>query len=66
MISFKYQLIKGDDYIMDEKVLNNKKNGMVMLFLFIFLYLISIVCIISGGFLIEYSGNPVLLIIGIL
>ncbi|MBD5462271.1 MAG: SPFH domain-containing protein [Lachnospiraceae bacterium] len=51
---------------MDEKVLNNKKNGMVMLFLFIFLYLISIVCIISGGFLIEYSGNPVLLIIGVL
>lgn len=51
---------------MDEKVLNNKKNGMVMLFLFIFLYLISIVCIVSGGFLIEYSGNPVLLIIGVL
>ena len=47
---------------MDEKILNNKKNGMVMLFLFIFLYLISIVCIISGGFL----GNPALLIIGLL
>ena len=51
---------------MDEKILNNKKNGMVMLFLFIFLYLISIICIISGGFLIEYSGNPVLFIIGVL
>lgn len=51
---------------MDEKILNNKKNGMIMLLLFLFLYAISIACIISGGFLVEYSGNPVLLIIGIL
>lgn len=50
---------------MKEKVLNNKKNGMPMLFLFLFLYAIAIACIISGGFLIERYDNPALLIIGI-
>lgn len=50
---------------MKEKTLNNKKNGMPMLLLFLFLYVLSIAAIIAGGFLVEYSGNPVLLIIGI-
>lgn len=51
---------------MDEKILNNKKNGMLMLFLFIFLYLVDIACIVLGGFMVEYTGNPLLLIIGII
>lgn len=51
---------------MKEKILNNKKNGMSMLLLFLFLYLLSIGAIVAGGFLVEYYGNPVLLIIGIL
>lgn len=51
---------------MKEKVLNNKKNGMSMLFLFLFLYVIAVACIILGGFLIERYENPALLIVGIL
>lgn len=51
---------------MKEKILNNKKNGMSMLILFLFLYLLSIGAIVGGAFLVEYYGNPVLLIVGIL
>lgn len=51
---------------MKEKVLNNKKNGMLMLFLFLFLYVISIACIILGAFLLDYDGNSVLFIIGMI
>ena len=51
---------------MEEKILDNKKNGMAMLFLFTLLYVIGIAFIIAGGFLINAFQNPILLIIGIL
>lgn len=51
---------------MTEKTLKNKKNGMAMMLLFLFLYAASVACIISGAYLIEHTGNPVLLIIGFL
>lgn len=51
---------------MEEKILNNKKNGMAMLFLFTLLYVIGIASIVLGGFLIDSHRNPILLIIGII
>lgn len=50
---------------MSEKVLRNKKNGMVVLLLTSLLYIAAIAGCIGGGFLVERTGNPVLLIISI-
>lgn len=47
---------------MKEKVLTNKKNGMLMLLLFILLYLAAIVGVVTGGRLIAGGGLPILLI----
>lgn len=51
---------------MNEKILKNKKNGMIMMLLFLFLYIASVACIIFGAFLNERTRNPVLLIAGTL
>lgn len=50
---------------MEEKILCNKKNGLQMMFLFIGLYLAAIAVLVAGVFLVENTGNPVLLIISI-
>lgn len=50
---------------MSEKVLVNKKNGMVVLLLSLLLYAAAIAGCIVGGIWIDRSGNPVLLIISI-
>lgn len=53
---------------MEEKVLNNSKNGMAMLLLFIVLYLVAIVVCVVGGVLTDEGsiGGPVLLVISIM
>ena len=51
---------------MKEKVLNNKKNGMLMLLLFLALYAAAIAGVICGGILISRDRTPVLMIIGII
>lgn len=50
---------------MSEKVLCTKKNGMAMLLLTVVLYLAAIAAVIWGALIVEGTGNPVLLIIGI-
>ena len=50
---------------MEEKVLNNRKNGMIMMIWFIVLYLAAIAACAAGGMIVSDGGNPVLLIISI-
>lgn len=50
---------------MEEKILCSKKNGMLMLILTLGLYLAAIGVLIAGIFMVENTGNPVLVIIGI-
>lgn len=50
---------------MEEKVLNNRKNGMLMMIWFIVLYLAAIAACAAGGMIVSDGGNPVLLIISI-
>lgn len=50
---------------MEEKILCTKKNGMAILLLTIALYLVAIAAVVGGAFIVEATGNPVLLIIGI-
>lgn len=52
--------------MMEEKILNNKKNGMAMLFLFVILYVLAIASIVLGGFMINAHQSPIPLIIGII
>ena len=51
--------------MMEEKILNNKKNGMAMLFLFVILYVLAIASIVLGGFMVNAHQSPIPLIIGI-
>ena len=51
---------------MKEKVLNNKKNGMLMLFLFIALYAVAVVLCVFGAIIVDHEGNPLLLVVGII
>ena len=51
---------------MEEKILSGKKNGMMVLILSILICIAGIIACIAGGFVIEETGNPVLLIVGIL
>ena len=51
---------------MEEKVLSGKKNGMLVLVLSILLFVLAVIACIAGGFLVERTGNPVLLIGAIL
>lgn len=50
---------------MKEKVLNNKKNGMLFLLLFLVLYGAAIGGVIMGAMIVRKGGIPVLLIISI-
>ena len=50
---------------MEEKILCSKKNGMMMLILTTALYLAAITVTVAGGFMVNKTGNPILLIIGI-
>lgn len=50
---------------MKEKVLNNRKNGMLVLMLSILIYIAAIFGIIFGAFMLEDNGNPVMFIISI-
>ena len=54
-----------EDWDMKEKVLQNKKNGMTMMFLFIVLYVLAIAACVVGGMMVADGGLPVLLIISI-
>ena len=51
---------------MTEKLLSTKKNGMLVLLLTILWVIASIALIIVGGIITDDSGNPILLILGIL
>jgi len=50
---------------MKEKLIGQKKNGMVMLILTILEYLLGIAVTICGGFVLDDTNNPILLIVGI-
>lgn len=51
---------------MKEKILNNKKNGMLVMFLAILLYGLAVVATVFGGIAIDNGDSPVLLIIGLI
>lgn len=51
---------------MEEKILSKNKNGMLVLVVSILGYLAAIFGTIGGGYLINETGNPVLLIISII
>jgi regulator of protease activity HflC (stomatin/prohibitin superfamily) len=51
--------------VMNEKVLSNRKNGMLILILTIVLYLAAVGVTIGGAFWMETSDSPVLIIVGI-
>ena len=48
---------------MQEKVLANKRGGMLVLVLTIFLYILAIVGLVFGGMALDVGGSPVLFII---
>lgn len=51
---------------MQEKFLNNKKNGMKVLLLTVALYVIALICVVLGGIAMEESGEtPFYFVIGI-
>ena len=50
---------------MTEKVLQNKKNGMVMMLLFIVLYAAAVAVTVFGGIFLDEGGSPAVMIIGI-
>ena len=51
---------------MKEKVLTNKKHGMLVLLLTTLLYLAAVAGCIFGGMMVSDSGNPALLIVSII
>lgn len=51
---------------MEEKILLTKENGMMMLVISVFVYLAAIAGCVGGGFLLDETGNPVLLVISII
>ena len=51
---------------MQEKVLSNKKNGMLVLLLLIIAYIAAIAGVIFGGIMMDEGGNPVLFIVSML
>lgn len=51
---------------MKEKVLTNRKNGMVMLLLLLILYVGAIVFCVRGGIRVSKGGSPLVLIISII
>lgn len=51
---------------MKEKVLTNRKNGMVMLLLLLILYVGAIVLCVRGGIRVSKGGSPLVLIISII
>ena len=51
---------------MQEKVLSNKKNGMLVLLLLIIAYIAAIAGVIFGGMMMDEGGNPVLFIVSML
>ena len=50
---------------MKEIVLNNRKNGMMVLILILILYILATIGTIFGGMELDRGGSPLLLIIGI-
>ena len=53
-------------FIMKEKLIGQKKNGMAVLILTILEYLLDIAALICGAVIVEATNNPVLLIVGII
>ena len=51
---------------MQEKVLSNKKNGMLVLLLLIIAYIAATAGVIFGGIMMDEGGNPVLFIVSML
>lgn len=47
---------------MEEKILTGKKHGMLVLFAELILYIALIAGCVAGGFMVENTGNPVLLV----
>ena len=50
---------------MKEKILNNRKNGMVMLLVLVALYAVAVVLCVKGSMIVSEDGSPLLLIISI-
>ena len=51
---------------MNEKVIGQKKNGMVALLLTILEMLVAVAVTVVGGIKMDATGNPVIFIIGLL
>lgn len=61
-----FTVILREETIMKEKVLNNKKNGMLIMLLTILLYGVAVAGTVFGGIMLDNGGNPVLLIISLI
>lgn len=51
---------------MEEKVLKNRKNGMLVLSLTLLLYVAGIAGVVFGGFLVDAGKNPALLVVSVI
>ena len=51
---------------MNEKVLNNRKNGMLVLLLTVLLYALSVAGLVFGAILLEGGGSPILMVISVI
>lgn len=51
---------------MEEKILSGKKNGMLALVIIVFIFAAAVAGCIAGGFVVEETGNPLLLIVALL
>ena len=51
---------------MNEKVLNNRKNGMLVLLLTVLLYALSVAGLVFGAILLEGGGSPVLMVVSVI
>ena len=51
---------------MTEKILNGKKNGMLVLLVSILVYILAIVAVVFGGIALDNGGNPALFIVGMI
>ena len=51
---------------MNEKVLNNRKNGMLVLLLTVLLYALSVAGLVFGAILLEGGGSPILMVVSVI
>ena len=51
---------------MNEKILNNRKNGMPVMIVTVLLYAAAIAGCIFGGIAVDHGNSPVLLVVSII